>query len=143
MKVSAKTDITIFSASFFTYYSTGQHWFSTFFRFLYFFDIRIIKNYVLLMFWRLGTMLERFFEAKSFGLHLSKPKKIPEIIFFYILIQKSVPQGAFWRITLYFEPESCPAGASWAKYLISCESKVACIFFEKKSQKALNHVLIG
>ena len=27
-------------------------------------------------------MLERFFKAKSFGLHISKPKKIPLNIFF-------------------------------------------------------------
>ena len=40
-------------------------------------------------------------------------------------------------------PESRPAGAFWAKYFISCESKVACKFLEKKFQMALNHVLIG
>ena len=69
------------------------------------------------MFWRLGTMLERFFKAKSFRLHISKQKKIPENIFFdilkvrkssrrgllggsnYILSQKSVPPWPFWRIT--------------------------------------------
>ena len=71
-----------FSAHFFTYYSTGQNWFSTFFRIWYFFDIRIIKNYIKLMFWRLGTMLERFFKAKSFGLHISKPKHVPGNTFF-------------------------------------------------------------
>ena len=43
----------------------------------------------------------------------------------------------------YFSPEGRPAGAFWAKYLISCESKVACKFSrKKKSQSALNHVLI-
>ena len=36
------------------------------------------------MFWRLGTMLERFFEAKSFGLHISKPKHVPENTIFYV-----------------------------------------------------------
>ena len=74
-------------------------------------------------------MLERFFKAKSFGLHISKPKKIPGNIFFdiskvrkssrrgllvrqnCILSQISVPQGPFWRIALYFEPEKHPAGA--------------------------------
>ena len=35
----------------------------------------------------------------------------------------------------------CPAGAFWAKYLISCESKVACKFLKKTSQSALNQVL--
>ena len=34
-----------------------------------------------------------------------------------------------------------PAGAFWAKYLISCESNVACNFFETMSQSALNQVL--
>ena len=61
-------------------------------------------------------MLERFFKAKSFGLHISKPKKIPGNIFVdiskvrkssrrgllgrqnCILSQKSVPQGPFGRI---------------------------------------------
>ena len=35
-----------------------------------------------------------------------------------------------------------PAGGFWAKYLISCESKVACKFSKKMSQSALNQVLI-
>ena len=56
--------------------------------------------------------------------------------------QKVVPQGALGQTKQFFEPESRPAGAFWAKYVISCESKVACIFLKKKSQKALNHVLI-
>ena len=64
-----------FSAYFFTYYSTGQTWFSAFFRIWHLFDIRIIKNYIKLMFWRFGTMLERFFKAKSFGLHISNLRK--------------------------------------------------------------------
>ena len=69
-------------------------------------------------------MLKRFFLAKSFRLHISKHKKIPGNIFFdiskvrkssrrglldrqnCILNQKSVPQAAFGRIKLYFEPES-------------------------------------
>ena len=94
-------------------------------------------------------MLERFFKAKSFGLHISKPKKILGNIFFYIskvrkstrrgllgrqnciLSQKSVPQGPFGRIQLHFEPEKHPAGAFWGTYLISCESKVACKFLKK------------
>ena len=76
-KVSAKTDITIFFSVFFTYYSTGQNWFSTCFRIWHFLDIIIINNYIKLMFWGLGTMLERFFEVKSFGLHISKPKYVP------------------------------------------------------------------
>ena len=62
------------SAHFFTYFNTSQNWFSTFFRKWHFLDIRIVKNCMCLMFWRLGTMLERFFKAKSFGLHISKPK---------------------------------------------------------------------
>ena len=63
-----------FSAHFFTYYSTGQNYFSTFFRIWHFFDIRIIKNYIFLRFGRLGTMRKRFFEAKSLRLHISNPK---------------------------------------------------------------------
>ena len=77
-------------------------------------------------------MLKRFVIAKSFRLHISKPKKIPGNIFVdiskvrkssrrgllgrqnCILSQKSVPQGPLWRITLYFEPESRPAGGFWA-----------------------------
>ena len=35
------------------------------------------------------------------------------------------------RKELYFELESRPAGAFWAKYLISCESEVACKFLKK------------
>ena len=127
------------------YCSTGQNNCSTFFRISYSCDIRIIKNCIIWMFCRLGTMRKRFVIAKSFGLDISKPKKIPGNIFFdiskvrkssrrgllsgqnCILSQKSVPQRPFWRIKLYFEPEgSRPAGAFWAKYLINCESKVAC-----------------
>ena len=122
------------SAYLFTYFSTGQNWFSTFFWKLHFLDIRIVKNYMFWMFLRLGTMLERFCIGKSFRLHLSKPKKIPGNIFFdiskvrksprrgllgrqnCILSKKSVPQGPFWLIKLYFEPESRSAGAFWAKY---------------------------
>ena len=44
------------------------------FRLWHLFDIIIIKNCIKLMFWRLGTMLERFFKAKSFGLHISNLK---------------------------------------------------------------------
>ena len=88
-------------------------------------------------------MPKRFFIAKSFRLHISKPKKIPGNIFFDISKSESRPAGAFWRIKLCFEPESRPAGAFWAKYLISSESKVACNFLKQTSQKALNHVLIG
>ena len=94
-------------------------------------------------------MLKRFVIAKSFRLHISKLKNIPGNIFFDIskvrkssrrgllgrqncmLSQKSIPQGAFWRMKLYYEPEVRPAGAFWAKYLISCESKVACKFLKK------------
>ena len=86
------------------------------------------------MFGRLGTMLKRFFIAKSFRLHISKPKKIPGNIFFdiskvgkssrrgllgrqnCILSKKSVPQGPFGRIQLHFEPEKRPARAFWGKY---------------------------
>ena len=70
------------STYFITYVCTGQHWFSIFFRKWHFRDIRIIKNCNFWMFRRLGTMLERFFEAKSFGLHISKPKHVPGNIFF-------------------------------------------------------------
>ena len=82
------------SAYFCTYCSTGQIWFSTFVRKGHVRDIRIIKSLIFVMFWRLGTMLERFFKAKSFRLHISKPKKIPGNIFvWYFEGQKVVPQG--------------------------------------------------
>ena len=86
-------------------------------------------------------MLERFFKAKSFGLHISKPKKIPGNIFFdiskvrkstrrsllgrqkCILSQKSVPQGPFGRIKLYFEPEKHPAGGFWADKIVFLSRK--------------------
>ena len=79
-----------------------------------FLDIRSIKDCIIWMFRRLGTMLERFFKAKSFGLHISKPKKIPGNIF--LTFRRS---------------ESRPAGTFSAKYFISCESKVACKFLKK------------
>ena len=77
-------------------------------------------------------MLKRFVIAKSFRLHISKPKKIPGNIFVdiskvrkssrrgllgrqnCILSQKSVPQGPFGWMKLHFEPEKRPAGAFWA-----------------------------
>ena len=65
------------SAHFFTYCSTGQNWFSTFFRIWHFFGMKIIKKCIKSRFWRLGTMLERFFKAKSFGLHISNLKHVP------------------------------------------------------------------
>ena len=65
------------SAHFFTYYSTGQNLFSFFCRLWHLFGIIIIKNCIKLMFWRLGTMLQRFFKAKSFGLHISNLKHVP------------------------------------------------------------------
>ena len=39
-------------------------------------------------------------------------------------------------------PLICPQGPFGRNNLISCESKVACKFSKKKSQSALNHVLI-
>ena len=62
---------------------------------LWFFDIRIIKNCIIWMFWRLGTMPKRFFIAKSFRLHISKPKKIPGNIFF------DISKMIVWLCTLY------------------------------------------
>ena len=71
-------------------------------------------------------MLERFFKAKSFGLHISKPKKIPGNIFFDISkVRKSSHRGLLGKI--------------FDKLRIQGRMQ----FFEKKSQKALNHVLIG
>ena len=126
-----------------------------------FFGIRIIKNCMNLMFWRLGTMLERVFIAKSFGLHIWKPKKIPRNIFFDISnVRKVNPQGPFGQTKLYFEPEKRPAGAFgadtvsfWARkasrrgllgkifHKLRIQGRVQ--IFEKKSQKALSHVFIG
>ena len=71
-------------------------------------------------------MLERFLKVKSFGFHISKPKKIPGNIFFDISkVQKSVRRGLLSRI--------------FDKLRIQGRMQI----FEKKSQSALNLVLIG
>ena len=44
-------------------------------------------------------MLERFLKVKSFGFHISKPKKIPGNIFFDISkVRKSSRRGLFGQI---------------------------------------------
>ena len=55
----------------------------------------------------------------------------------------SMYHGYIWLciLAMYFGPACRPAGAFWAKYLISCESKVACAFSKNMSQGALNQVL--
>ena len=84
LKVSGKMDgTTEFSVFFVTYFSTG-YFFYIVFLIKWYFDIRIIKNCIIWMFWRLGTMLKRFFIATSSRLHISKPKQIPWNIFFDI-----------------------------------------------------------
>jgi hypothetical protein len=105
----------------------------------------------------LGPCANYFFEAKSFGLHISNPKSVPGNIVFYVSKMAMYHGYVSWLcivamyhgyvswlyiLAMYFEPESGPAGAFWAKYLISCESKVACKLSKRKSQSALNHVLI-
>ena len=71
-------------------------------------------------------MLERFFVGKSFRLHISKPKKIPGNIFVDISkVRKSSRRGLLGNI--------------FDKLQIRGRMQI----FEKKSQKALNHVLIG
>ena len=81
------------------------------------------------------------FIAKSFRLHIlifRRPGSRPAGGLLgrqnCILSQKSIPQGLLGRIKLYFELESRPAGAFWAKYFTSCESKVACIFLKKSAR---------
>ena len=148
-KVSAKTDCRFEISVFFYVFQQRSKLFFDIFSKMSFFDIRIVKNCMFLIFLMLGTMPKRFFKGKSYRFHISKPKKIPGNIFFdiskvrkssrrgllgrqnCILSQKSVPQGEAWRIKLYFQPESHPGGDFWAKYLISCESKVACKFLQK------------
>ena len=128
-----------------------------------FVDIIIIKQFILLTFWRLGTMRERFFEAKRFRLHILTPEICTrkhsfwcfedDCMFIHSVFMLSMYHGYVswlrimamylgyaswlcimamyhWRciMAMYFEPESRPAWAFWAKYLINCESKVACIF---------------
>ena len=84
LKVSAKMDITIeFSVFFYVFQHRSKLFFDIFSK-MSFFDIRIVKNCMFLMFWRLVTMLKRFLKVKSFGFHISKPKKIPLNIFFDI-----------------------------------------------------------
>ena len=71
-------------------------------------------------------MLKRFVIAKSFGFHISKPKKIPGNIFFDISkVQKSSRRGLLSKI--------------FDKLRIQGRMQI----FEKKSQSALNLVLIG
>ena len=43
-------------------------------------EIDIMNKCIILTFWRLGTMLKRFFKAKSFRLHIPKPKEVPTSI---------------------------------------------------------------
>ena len=73
-RFQAKRIARLNSAISFTYCSTSQNLFSTFVRKCHLFDMNIIKNCIKLMLWRLGTMLKRFFKAKSFSLHIQKPK---------------------------------------------------------------------
>ena len=71
-------------------------------------------------------MLERFFKAKSFRFHISKPEKIPGNIFFDISnVGKSSRRGLLGQIF----------------HKLRIQGRMQ--FFEKKSQSALNHVLIG
>ena len=71
-------------------------------------------------------MLKRFCIAKSLILHISKPKKIPGNIFVDISkVRKSSRRGLLCKI--------------FDKLRIQGRMQI----FEKKSQKALNHVLIG
>ena len=81
-------------------------------------------------------------------------------IFGYFEGQKVVPQGPFWQTKLYFEPEKRPAGGFWGDKIVfrvrksSRRGLLGKIFdklriqgrmqiFEKKTQNALNLVLIG
>ena len=92
--------------------------------------------------------------------YIKAEKDTRKHIFWYFEGQKVIPQGPFWRIKLYFEPEKRPAGAFLADNIVFWARKssrrglLGKIFdklriqgrmqiFEKKSQKALNHVLIG
>ena len=82
--VSAKMDITIeFSVIFYVFQHRSKLLFDIFSK-MWFFDIRIVKKCMFLIFWRLGIMLERFLKVKSFGFHISKPKKIALNILFDI-----------------------------------------------------------
>ena len=74
--------------------------------------------------------------------------------------QEVNPQGPFGQTKLYFEPEKHPAGAFWANKIAFSATKSSrrgllgkifdklrirgrMQFLNEKSQKALNHVLIG
>ena len=71
-------------------------------------------------------MLKRFFIAKRFRLHISKPKTIPGNIFFDISkVSKSSRRALLGKI--------------FDKLRIRGRMQI----FEKMSQKALNHVFIG
>ena len=90
LKVSGKMACRFeFSVIFYVFQHQSELFFVIFSE-MSFFDIRIVKSCIFLMFWRLGTMLERFLKVKSFGFHISKPKKIPGNIFLDISkVQKS------------------------------------------------------
>ena len=71
-------------------------------------------------------MLKRFVIAKSFRFHISRPTKIPGNIFFDISkVRKSSRRGLLGKI---FD-------------MLRIQGRMQ--IFEKKSQSALNHVLIG
>ena len=98
------------SAYFFTYFNTGQNYFSTFFSKMSFFDIRIIKNCMFLMFWRLGTMLERFVIAKSFWSHISKLKDARKHIFDISKVRKSPGRGLLAKQNCILSKKIVPQG---------------------------------
>ena len=101
-----------------------------------------------------------FYSEKLQIAYIKAEKDTRKHIFWYFEGQKVVPQGPFGRIKLYFEPEKRPAGAFLADKIVFWARKssrrglLGKIFdklriqgrmqiFEKKSQSALNLVLIG
>ena len=86
--------------------------------------------------WALDYARTTFQSEKLRIAYIKAEKDTGKHIFRYFKVQKVVPQKPFGQTKLYFEPEKRPAGAFWGKYLISCESKVACKFL-KKSPRVL------
>ena len=77
-------------------------------------------------------------------MNLSDLQKAAKTFFINAILNlKSIPQGPFWRIKLYFELESRPAGAFLGKIFDKLRIQVRMQIFEKKkSQSVLNHVLV-
>ena len=79
-----------------TYFSTCQQYVPTFFRKCNLVTLKIIKNYIIWMFRRLGTMLKRFFLPKSFRFIYQSRKRYQETDFLIFRRSESRPAVFFF-----------------------------------------------